>query len=215
MGLYDLFDEGEAETGAGNVVAGWKRGAIEAFKNSGLVFGRNTDAVVADEDDGAAALTGEREFNLAAGAGVLNGVCQEVLDGLFESLAVGRDVGKAGCDVDFEIEAALGEGIGEGASGRLKNFGQGRGLKLEGPIALLDSRELKDSIDKSSEAFAFAEDVLDVFRFFMFGRDAAKVEQFREGPDGSDGRTEFVRDARDKLCAQVGDPGFALDIAVE
>ena len=88
VGLDDVFDDGEAEAGAALVAGAGAIDAIEAFEDAALCFGWNARAVVGNGDGRAVGVHFGGDGNGAAGRAVFDSVVDEVVDDLFETIAV-------------------------------------------------------------------------------------------------------------------------------
>ena len=89
--LGDAPGDGEAEAAAAWFVGVGVAGAVKALEDVGQIFRRDADAGVADFEDGALLLDGERQFDGSSGGGVFEGVVDEGDDDLFELIGLTVD----------------------------------------------------------------------------------------------------------------------------
>ena len=158
----DVLDDGKAQAGAAVLAGAVGMDAVEALEEAGEVLGGDAAAVVGDGEEGGAILDPEAEGD-GGGAGVAEGVGEEVDEGLLEEVGVAADGdGGEGVGVGKEPDAgALGVVLDEGES-----VG-GEGVEAEvvevpgaGGLAALDGGEGEDVLDEVVEAAGLAgEDV--------------------------------------------------------
>jgi hypothetical protein len=97
---------------------------------------------------------------------VLEGVVNQVDQGLLEGLAVGGRLRVNGWEDELEFDAAFG-GVGlHQLDGLLREGEQVGWLEIVLLAALLDAREVQDVLDQGREAAAFLDDEAEVFVLF-------------------------------------------------
>lgn len=84
MGLGDVFDNGQAETGAAQLAAARLVHPVESLKQPGQVLLGNSAALVFDADDHLGIIPFDVQVNSAVRVTVFNGIVQQVDNGLFE-----------------------------------------------------------------------------------------------------------------------------------
>lgn len=186
--VEDVLHEIEAETGAfdqGGVAAG---DAVEALEDALLLAGWKAEAGVGDADDGIGVLLDEeRDANVDASGGVLNGVFENIDEGGAEVFGDAEGVqadsagnGKQGNG--FGREIVLAEDGGDG-------FGEER-FDLEGTavaVALAEFAGFEDALDGGVEALGVGEhDAVELLALAFV--DGPALEGFKVEADGGDGR---------------------------
>ena len=111
--LGDVFDDGEAEAGAAHFPAAGAVDAVEAFEDSGEVFGGDAETVVGDFEEDVAVFGFGCGADFAVVAGVFDGVVDEVGDGALEVVYVADDGRQARGSGHGELLAFAGGGGGE------------------------------------------------------------------------------------------------------
>ena len=199
----DVFDDGEAEAGAAVFAGAVLVDAVEAFEEAGEVFGGDAAAAVGDGEDGVAVFGFEAEGD-GGGAGVAEGVGEEVDEGLLEEVGVAADgEGGEGVGVGEELDAGavgvvLDEGEGVGGEGVEADLGEVVG---GGGLAALDGGEGEDVLDEVVEAAGLSgEDVVAVFAAGVVEGDFG--EGLDGGEDGGEGGLDLVGDVGDEVGAE-------------
>ena len=199
----DVFDDGEAEAGAAVFAGAVLVDAVEAFEEAGEVLGGDAAAAVGDGEDGVAVFGFEAEGD-GGGAGVAEGVGEEVDEGLLEEVGVAADgEGGEGVGVGEELDAGavgvvLDEGEGVGGEGVEADLGEVVG---GGGLAALDGGEGEDVLDEVVEAAGLSgEDVVAVFAAGVVEGDFG--EGLDGGEDGGEGGLDLVGDVGDEVGAE-------------
>ena len=190
----DVLDEEEAETGAldaGGVAAG---DAVEALEDAFLLAGGKAEAGVGYADDGVGVLLDEqRDADVHAIGGVLDGVFEDVDEGGAEIFGDAEDVQADGAGNRLEgdgvgREVVLAEDGGDG-------LGE-EGLNLERAaiaMALAELASFEDALDGGMKALRVGEhDAVELLPLvFVYG---AALQGFEVEADGGDGGLELVGD---------------------
>jgi hypothetical protein len=206
VGLGDVLDDGEADADAGGLAAEFGAATVEGLENAGAVFGGDAGAVVGDGEGqggwGGAEATGDEDVGM--GGGMLDGIVDEVDEGLLDGFAVedGFEGGDGGGRIEFEGDlAVVGVGAHEG-EGVVEEGGEVGGLEGVLFAALVDAGEVEDVLDETREAAAFLTDEAVVGVAFGGVGDAVALEALGEEADGGDGGAEFMGGGRDEIGAE-------------
>ena len=204
VGLDDVFDDGEAESGAALFAGAGFVDAEEAFEDAlAGVFG-DAGSVVGDVDGDVAVVGvgGGVDADVAAGFAVFDSVVDEVLDDLVDSVGVCPDLGFG---LDFGGE---GDGAGLGAVLEVVEDSLDEGGELDlgvvhGDLAGFELGEGEEVFDEEGEAVAVFLDFLEE-SFLVLGVGGVSVEQgFDASFDHGEWGSEFVVDVGDEVFAFV------------
>ncbi len=204
VGLDDVFDDGEAESGASLFAGAGFVDAEEAFEDAlAGVFG-DAGSVVGDVDDDGVVVVGAVgvDADVAAGLAVFDAVVDEVLDDLVDSVGVCPDL-----DLVLDV-GGEGDGAGLGAvlevvKDSLDEGGEGDLGVVHGDLAGFELGEGKEVFDEVGEAVAVFLDFLEE-AFLVLGVGGISVEQgFDATFDHGEGGAEFVVDVGDEVFASV------------
>lgn len=202
MELGDVLDDRKTKTGTTEGAGTRLVDTIEPFEDTCLMFGRDTDAMITDFDDGAGGFLDEGNFD-GPGAGILDGVVDEVGDGLFEELGIAITGDFVVADEGKDDAGGRGLGAGEGDGGGDGGIEGARGEILFG-ISLFAFKlgEGKDVLDKGVEAGGLlAEDGEEGGAFG--GRERLGILQGLDGAeDAGEGSLDLVGDVGDEVAAE-------------
>jgi len=173
----DAATDGEAEAGAAERAGVGGVALAEAVEDVlELVFG-DAAALIADFNDGFVFVEiAGGEVDLAAGGGELDGVGDEVVEGLKDAVGVCPDGDAVGCEEDA--------GVGPGGARLLESggaaeevFGAAQG-GVELAFAAADALEIEDVVDEADEAVGVVDgDLKHLLRLVGSGGECAAGEQ--------------------------------------
>ncbi len=137
-------------------------------------------------------------MDLAAGRGELDGVRDEVAEGLEDAVGIGPDVDAVGDRRRCGCSAAA-AGLLEAGGAAEEVFGGAHG-ELELGLAAADAFEVEDVVDEADEAVGVADgDFEHLLRFLGAGVEGAAGEQAEGSAEGGERSAEFVGDGGDEL----------------
>lgn len=209
MGLDDLFDEVQAETGAVDLILLGAAAADEGVEDVGLfVFGDTWTAVGhADFDEvagGAGNFVGGDADPIAVFGAVFDGVIEKILDGVFERHLVGHDEREGRFQILLDGDFASRGAETPGVEGLFDDAFDGNGGLFSDGVAGAGTGETEDLFDEGGKFFALILNeravTFDLSR--IGGHATAKV--VGGGADDGEWSAKFVGYTGDEIHLQFG-----------
>jgi hypothetical protein len=201
--LHDVFDDGEAESGAAGFAGAGFIEAIEPFEDALQGIGREAGAVVLDLDvDGLGVGFGGGDGDVSGLAAVLDGVVDQVEEHLLKPVGIGSDAELRG-DVVLQ-----GDGAFTGADFEVGDDPVDDGLELDGfdihdDLTGLEAGDGEEIFDEVGEAVGVSLDRLEEAGGGGGVFDGAMEEGFGVALDHGERGAEFMADIGDELASGV------------
>src|ERR1051325_6809535 len=212
--LNDVLDEREAEAASLHVMHESCADAIEFLENLLLLLSRNAYALICDGQTYLLALLLKADDDLPCGAGILDGVVEQVHERLRDGIGV-DDGGRERLARRFkeDREAVLLQLNFERPERLADNFGDIRALELVGLAARFDLGKIQNIIDELRQPTALGLDIFAVLANLLLFLDAPQPQELSEDAHGRERGSELVRDVGDKIRLHARDLQLARSCA--
>ena len=134
---------------------------------------------------------------------MLDGVIEEIENGLLNSEGVYAGLEIAGGWLEFERDTVFGGDGGDRFEGRFDDFDEIGAFEFVGFTVLFDAGEIENIFDQNGEAAAFLDEVIEIFALLFGIANATALETFGHQAHGSERGAELVGDAGDEITFEL------------